>query len=446
MTGKEEMEMNSRKMFLLAAAIAATSAFAVAPSVDSTSIATTNVPGSVVVDYVLSGAPGIVTFEVRTNGVPLDIGYPSAVGAVNQLMQPGAYRFTWAADVDWPGHLIADPSVEVVVKAAATNDPPDYMMIRLDSSSLPRKYYDKVEDVPGGITNHLYKSRVLAMRRIHAAGRAFRQGLMGAEPNRSTTNRGRFVTFSEDYYIGVYELTVRQYQLMVQDGTNWKTYCDAIRSGAGETVYAALLGTGEYDEARAVGGPTPQYYFLGNSTAYIWPECDYAVLNTLAIHKIRTATGIPKMYLPTSAQWEFACRAGTSTLFANNQTNIAGLGWCSTNNSEDPLWVSGAPHAVGMLTPNAWGLYDMHGNVQEWCRDCYASTRDMDANGVPLVDPSGPASSSAYTINTLQMIVHGGSYVDGSSVCASGNAIGLSWGNANRNNGYRLSCPVVVDR
>ena len=440
--------MNFAKTSATSFLVFATAAAAASvPSIDSTSIATTNVPGSVVVDYELSGAPGIVTFEVRTNGVPLGIGYPSAVGAVNQLMQPGSHRSTWAADVDWPGHLIADPSVEVVVKAAATNDPPDYMMIRLDLSSLPRKYYDKVEDVPGGITNHLYKSRVLAMRRIHAAGRPFRQGMVHPETGRAGDNLARMVSFSEDYYIGVYELTVRQYQRMVPDGTRWATFCDAIRSSVGETVYAALMGTSEYDEARAVGGPTPKYYFMGNSMSYIWPNSGGAVLSSLAIGKIRTATGVPKMYLPTSAQWEFACRAGSTTPFANSQTNIAGLGWCSTNNSEDPNWVATTPHAVGLLKPNAWGLYDMHGNVKEWCCDCYVATRSVDANGGALLDPSGPATLPDGVANdNHKMVNHGGSFSEAESYCSSGYARGLLWSNGGRNEGYRLCCPVIVDR
>ena len=426
---------------------AAAAAAAGVPSIDSTAIATTNVPGSVVVDYVLSGAPGIVTFEVRTNGVPLGIGYPSAVGAVNQLMQPGSHRSTWAADVDWPGHLLADPSVEVVVKAAATNDPPDYMMIRTDLSTLPRKYYDKVEDVPGGITNHLYKSRVLAMRRIHAAGKTFRQGMVLPETGRNTDNLARMVSFSEDYYIGVYELTVRQYQLMVPDGTWWKTYYDAIQSQISEELYAALSGGGEYNEARAVGGPTPKYYFIGRDAVYIWPTSGGAVSTTLAIGKIRTATHVPKMYLPTSAQWEFACRAGSSTPFANNQTNIAGLGWCSANNSEDPNWIATAPHAVGLLKPNAWGLYDMHGNVKEWCCDCHVATRSVDVNGVALLDPSGPETlPDGVTVDNHKMVNHGGSFLDTEAVCASGYARGLLWSNGARSEGYRLCCPAIVDR
>ena len=440
--------MKFSRLSLFSVAILGTaSAQAGLPRVDAVSAVATNTPGSVVIDYALADAPGIVTFEVRTNGVPLDIGYPSAVGAVNRFLQPGSYRFTWAADVDWPGHVISDPSVEIVVKAAATNDPPDYMLIPTDSATVTRRYYDKAADIPGGITNHLYKSRFLPMRRIHAAGKTFRQGLMLGEPNWSACNSGRLVAFSEDYYIGVYELTVRQYRNLVPDlstFSDWAEFCNNSRSNLGEALYAALMGDGEYNEARAVGGPTPRYYFLGNDPAYIWPESHGAVKSSSSMLKIRADTHVPKMYYPTSAQWEFACRAGSSTPFANGQTNIAGLGWCSANNAEDPDWVANVPHAVGLLKPNAWGLYDMHGNVREYCCDCYAETRAADADGLPLVDPSGPASSGNTTSHV--MVMHGGGYGDAEGKCSSGYASGLSWNGGGRSDGIRLCCPVVVDR
>ena len=436
-----------KKMFSIGVALAGSATLAVLPSVDTVSFVVTNTPGAVVVDYAFSGAPAIITFEVKTNGVPLAIGYPSAVGAVNRFLQPGSYRFTWAADVDWPGHVISDPSVEIVVKAAATNDPPDYMLIPTDNDTLSRRYYDKAADIPGGITNHLYKSRYLPMRRIHAAGKTFRQGLMFPEPNRDTFNSGRLVAFSADYYIGVYELTVRQYRNLVPDNStypDWAEYCSNLRASLGEQLYAILMGDGEYNEARAVGGPTPRYYFLGNEASYIWPESQGAVRSTSATQKIRNATHIPQMYLPTSAQWEFACRAGSVTSFANGQTNIADLGWCTTNNAEDSDWVEGTPHAVGLLKPNAWGLYDMHGNVREWCCDCYAVTRTADAGGLPLVDPSGPASAG--DPGSHVMVIHGGGYGDAEGKCSSGYVYGLSWNDGNRNDGFRLCCPVIVDR
>jgi formylglycine-generating enzyme required for sulfatase activity len=108
--------------------------------------------------------------------------------------------------------------------------------------------------------------------------------------------------------------------------------------------------------------------------------------------------------LPTEAQWEYACRAGTSTRFGfgDGEADLSEYGWFEGN-------AGGKTHPVGEKKPNARGLYDMHGNVWEWCADWYDGDYFRQS---PASDPTGPTAVSS-------RVLRGGSWGDPAPYCRS---------------------------
>jgi formylglycine-generating enzyme required for sulfatase activity len=128
--------------------------------------------------------------------------------------------------------------------------------------------------------------------------------------------------------------------------------------------------------------------------------------------------------LPTEAQWEYACRAGTTGDYAGN---LDEMGWYGSNSGNKP-------HPVGQKRANAWGLHDMHGNVWEWCLDWYGNYP-----GGSVTDPKGAGSGSV-------RVLRGGcwNYVAGN--CRSANRGGNVPGFRNGSLGFRLVLAPQVSR
>lgn len=126
----------------------------------------------------------------------------------------------------------------------------------------------------------------------------------------------------------------------------------------------------------------------------------------------RLGSALPEGFrcsLPTEAQWEYACRAGTTGPLNSGReltsdceacANLNALAWCEANSDE-------RTHAVGKKRPNAWGLYDMHGNVWEWCRDWFDDYAEQSQT-----DPTGPKSGAS-------KVGRGGSWDDCPGECRS---------------------------
>jgi formylglycine-generating enzyme required for sulfatase activity len=125
--------------------------------------------------------------------------------------------------------------------------------------------------------------------------------------------------------------------------------------------------------------------------------------------------------LPTEAEWEYACRAGTATKYytGEGESDLARAGWYFGDRE-------GATHAVGKKEPNAFGLYDMHGNVWEWCNDWYGKYE-----GASQVDPRGPATGT-------NRISRGGSWQDQANECRPTVRYDLDPGDKNYYLGFRV--------
>ncbi len=146
-----------------------------------------------------------------------------------------------------------------------------------------------------------------------------------------------------------------------------------------------------------------------------------------------TELGLP-IELPTEAQWEYACRAGSTTAYfwgkslKGDKANCNGNYPCGTSSKGIRV---GTPTTVGRYDPNEWGLYDMHGNVWEWCEDKYGKYSSEEN----VTDPIG-ASSGFYRV------IRGGSWNKGAKRCRSAARGYESKGSHNYELGFRCVCLI----
>ena len=387
--------MNMKTM--LCVAVSALSSAVVAsgtPEVSNVVMVQSDSSRKVTITYNLSNAPdgAVVTLDIETNktgsATNVDSDWVSIGGAavcnaqgdVWKKVSQGSKTITWRPDLSWEGHKVelANGGARAVVTAWALDNTPDYMVVDITSTGGmdTQRYYPAADFVPRGVTSDLYKTGSLLMRKIMAKDVTWMMGSVTEaqtwiswEADREVAHQ---VTLTNNYYIGVYPVTQTQWQEVTGynpshfSAERWTrpvekvSYTD-IRQGAGTASAAA------------------------SATAGVFPNEPYGG-SFLGLLRDKTKIDFD---LPSDAQWEFAARAGngeghwgngsTMQIVNNRDANLNLYGRYLYNPSTNSTSVDaaitpseGGTAIVGSYVSNDWGLYDMGGNVYEWCLDWFA--------------------------------------------------------------------------
>ncbi len=317
------------------------------------------------------------------------------------------YAFTrWTGDVSVLANANSMTNTFTMPKRNLTftaeyDDLQSYLVIDLSGGPNAASYpVSNLTDIPSGGWTDEYKTTKLVLRRIDPG--TFTMGSPTGEAGRTDSDETPHqVTLTHSYYIGIFELTQRQWELVMGNRP----------SGFSNTVCYATRPVEQvsYNDIR------------GADLGKWWPQMN-TVDEASFMGKLRAKTG--RLFdLPTEAQWEYACRAGTATALNTGKNlsaasgvdaNMAEVGRYyynsgSYNNSYDYNGSSDETGTakVGSYLPNAWGLYDMHGNVGEFCLDWFGAATSA------ATDPVGRETGSERSIR-------GGTWSNYSSHCRSG--------------------------
>ena len=272
-----------------------------------------------------------------------------------------------------------------------------YLVLDLTTFEMREEENGPMEDFDI-LRNITCRTTEMWFRRIEPG--TFMMGCPKNELGYMPTETQHKVTISKPFYIGVFQVTQKQFNFII--GENPSLFKDDICPV--ECVTYEMLRGSDKGANWPADNDVDDYSFLGKLKANVNVRFD----------------------LPTEAQWEYACRAGTTTAW-NNGKNI-------TSNRDDPeldklgcYAGNGSTHApVGCFLPNAWGIFDMHGNVWEWCLDWVDIFENESAT-----DPKAPQSGD-------WRVIRGGSVGNDAARCRAASRYINAPGKASYLLGFRL--------
>jgi formylglycine-generating enzyme required for sulfatase activity len=309
--------------------------------------------------------------------------WAATTGVVAQA-PPGLEIDTYAG-LTITGSVGAVYSIDYTADVAETNDNSAWRS--LEFLQLPANPFLWIDKSASATEKRFYRAVVFAAptNMVFIPPGTFRMGSATNEGDRQENEGPQTeVILSQGFWMGKYEVSQGEYLEVI--GNN-PSYFNGIQ-GEGEPW--------ETDFGIDLNRPV-ESVFWDDVVAF----CAALTERELAMGRIRPGSSYR---LPTEAEWEYACRAWTSTRFSFGDdpgyTNLIRYAWYGD------LTRSG-PHPVGQKVPNQWGLYDMHGNVYEWCQDRFGTYP-----GGASLDPQGPAEED-------RGVVRSGSWDSGDWSCRS---------------------------
>ncbi len=342
---------------------------------------------------------------------------PSPAGPWSPFTGVGA----WLDNVSSAGSRVTNP-VPMCYRVVATLG--DYMVVDIsggtNASSYPVSYYRSLADLPGGtgVNIDTYKTTNMVFRRIPAG--TYTMGSPAEELGRSPVETQHTVTLMHPFYCGVFEVTQKQWERVM--GT-WPSY----------------FTNASYRNTRPVEQVT--YGMIrGTNTGALWPATNSVDASSF-MGRLRARTG-KAFDLPTESQWEYAGRSGTTTAL-NSGKNLTSTLNCPNMAEVGRYWYDGGTGGlfnpsgdssvgtakVGSYLPSPWGLYDIHGNVWEWCLDWYGAYPNNSVS-----DPPGLSSGSG-------RVCRGGSWSPNADYCRVGMRTSYDPNNVYNALGFRVVLP-----
>ncbi len=365
--------------------------------------------GSVTFTVTYSPHPGTITIDVvpdDANG-PWQISGPEGFSLSGhedttlENMASGSYTVTWGAVMGW-----TPPSPETRTLWLAANGAITFTG-SYDNSGTPTGFA-AVSVITG---NYFY------------------MGSPASEPERERDEVRHDVNLLHGFYMQATEVTNQQYRDLAQWAYD-HGYCTATSTSLFDNL------DGSVRELLALGSPACDIAFDGETFTVNDGKQDYPVHEVTWYGSaaycdwLSLQRSLPRAYdhgtwrcndhdpynaqgfrLPTEAEWEYACRAGCWSAFTDGplidtgcdpvDQNLDAVGWYCGNAGD---W----SHPVAQKQANAWGLYDLHGNLWEWCNDWYGSYGD----DIYVTDPAGPATGTV-------RVIRGGSWVNYAQGCRS---------------------------